>query len=52
MNGREAVIEELIESIDSMLNIIEEQDAIDSDFALVREVADQLREEIVALEEE
>jgi len=52
MNGRETVIQELIESIDDMLAVIEEQDSVESDFALVREVADQLREEIIALQEE
>lgn len=51
MIGRESLIDELIENVDSMLGIIENQETIESDFALVREVADQLREEIVALQE-
>lgn len=51
MIGRESVIDELIENVDSMLGIIEDQETIESDFALVREVADQLREEIVALQQ-
>jgi len=51
MIGRESVIDELIENVDSMLGIIEDQETLESEFALVREVADQLREEIVALQE-
>ncbi len=51
MIGRKSVIDELIENVDSMLDIIEDQETLESEFALVREVADQLREEIVALQE-
>ena len=51
MNGKEAIIEELIENVDSMLDIIEEQEVVDPDFGIVREVADQLREEIAALQD-
>jgi len=51
MNGRETLIEELIENIDSMLDVIEGQEVVEPEFTLVREVAGQLREEIVALQE-
>lgn len=51
MNGRESIIEELIENVDTMLDLIQNQEIVESEFTLVHEVADQLREEIVALQE-
>jgi len=51
MTGRESIIDELIENLDSMLDLIEDQEFVESEFALVQEVAGQLREEIVALQE-
>lgn len=51
MNCRETIIQELIENIDNMLDVIEEQEVVEPEFTLVREVADNLREEIVALQD-
>ena len=51
MNDRQDAIEELLENIDTMLNILEEQEVENSDFSLVRKVAEHLREEIDALQE-
>lgn len=51
MTGKDIIVNDLIETLDEMLAIIEEQDAIDSDFALIRETAEQLREELVSLQE-
>ncbi len=51
MNDKAAAIQELIENIDNMLSIIEEQEATEPEFVFVRELADQLREEIIVLRE-
>lgn len=51
MNGRETLIQELMDNLDNMLDIIEEQETVEPEFTLVREIADHLREEIVALQE-
>ncbi len=50
-NGRQELIDELIESINSMLDVIEKQEIVEPEFGLAVEVANQLREEIVALQE-
>lgn len=51
MNGRETLIQELLEKLDNIIDIVEEQEIVESEFGLVREVAENLREEIVALQE-
>ncbi len=51
MNGRELLIQNLIDMLDNMLDIIEEQESVESEFTMVHEVANHLREEIVALQE-
>ena len=51
MNGRETLIQDLIENINSMLLVIEEQETIEPEFTVVWEVATQLLEEVVALQE-
>jgi len=51
MTTREDAIEELLESIDTMLNIIEDQEVEDHDFILIHKVTEHLREEIDALQE-
>ncbi len=50
MQGRVAFIEELIETMNSMMREIEERETVEPDLALVRELAEQLREEIETLE--
>ncbi len=40
------VIEQLIENIDEMIEIIEEQENVNPDFLIVREIAEQLKDEI------
>ena len=49
MNGRETLIQELIDKLDNMIDVIEEQEINEPEFALIRETAEQLREEITAL---
>jgi len=51
MNGREIIVQELIEELDGMLRVLEEQEEIEPEFAMAREMADQLRQEIAALQE-
>lgn len=51
MNGRQELIDELIESIDNMLDVIEKQETVEPEFGLAFEVANQLREEMVALQD-
>lgn len=51
MNVREDAIEELLENVDSMLDIIEDQEVEDQDFVLVRKLTEHLREEIDYLQE-
>lgn len=50
MQGRVAFIEELIETMNLMIHEIEEREAVEPDLALMRELAEQLREEIETLE--
>ena len=50
MNGRDVIVEGLIESINDMLVIIEEQEIIEPEFAVAKGIADDLREEIRALQ--
>lgn len=51
MNGRELLIQELLENVDNMLGVIEKQEIVEPDFVLVHEAAEQLREEIVVLQD-
>jgi len=51
MTRKEAIIEDLLETLKIMLDVIEDQNSIDPDFALVHEMAEQLRDEIAALQE-
>jgi len=51
MNDKAAAIEELIENMENMLRIIEEQESTEPEFSFIRELADQLREEIIVLQE-
>lgn len=51
MQGREAFVEELVEKINGMIENIEERELMEPDFALVREFAEQLLEEVRSLQE-
>ena len=51
MQGRETFLETLIETIDGMVKTIEEREPVEPDFAVVREYAEQLREEVESLQE-
>ena len=51
MQGREALLETLINTIDEVVNSIEEREPIEPDFAIVREYAEQLKEELESLRE-
>lgn len=51
MQGREAFLEELIEKINGIIETIEVREAEEPDFGLVREFAEQLREEAESLQE-
>lgn len=48
---REMFLQDLLEKIDVMIATIEEREVIEPDFAVVREYAEQLREEIDSLQE-
>ena len=48
--GRRAFIEELIETIESVVVDIEERESIEPDLAIARELAEQLREELETLD--
>lgn len=52
MQGREILLRSLLETIDGMLERIEEREPMEPDFALVREYAEQLREELESLQEQ
>lgn len=51
VNERTRLIEELNETIDQMISSIEDYETLDPDFAQVRDVAEQLREEIKSLQD-
>ena len=51
MNGKENLIQELVDTLDKMLVIIEDQAIVEPEFESIRETAEQLREEITALED-
>lgn len=48
---REILLQDLLDKIDDMIATIEEREVVEPDFAVVREYAEQLREEISALQE-
>ena len=52
MRGRAVFVEELLETIEIMIDKIEEQGETNPELAVVHEIADQLREEIEALQDE
>jgi len=49
MQAREIILEELTETLNNMILSIEEREAAEPDFAVVRELAEQLKEEVEAL---
>jgi len=51
MPSRDVFIEELLETLNGMILNIEEKEIENQDFSLVREIAEQLREEVEALQE-
>lgn len=51
MQGRDRFIQNLLDTIDEMIENIDERETIDSDFNIARELAEQLREEISSLQE-
>jgi hypothetical protein len=50
MQGRVTFVEDLLENMETMINSIEEREVIEPDFNIIRELAEQLRGEIEALE--
>ena len=48
---RNHFLNELLENVDNMLVEIETREVLEPDFAIVRELAEQLREELHALTE-
>lgn len=50
MTDREAFLESLLETLDGMIETIEEREPVEPDFALVREFAEQLRDEVESLQ--
>jgi len=50
MQGRIAFIEELLETTEGMIGEIEERESVEPDLAIVRELAEQLRQELETLE--
>ena len=50
MQGREVFLESLLETLDGMIETIEEREPVEPDFALVREYAEQLKEEVQSLQ--
>ena len=50
MSERDAVLESLLETIDGMIEKIKDREPVEPDFALVREFAEQLREEVESLQ--
>ena len=51
MQGREILLDDLIGNVNEMLASIEEREAVEPDFGVVREFAEQLREELESLQE-
>lgn len=51
MQGREAFLQELVEKLNGMIDAIENREVEEPDFGLVREFAEQLREEVESLRE-
>ena len=47
--GRTEFIYDLIENVDSMADVIADQEIVEPDLGIVRELAEQLREELHAL---
>ncbi len=52
MQAREYLLEELIENVSEMVESIEERESMEPDFGLVRELAEQLKEELQSLQEQ
>ena len=50
MLGREEVLRELLSTVEGMIDNIEDREATEPDFAIARELAEQLREEIESLQ--
>lgn len=50
MQGRNIFIEELLHKVDSIILAIEEREVMEEDLCVARELAEQLREEVLALE--
>lgn len=50
MQGRVAFVEELLETTVGMIAEIEDREAVEPDLAIVRELAEQLRQELETLE--
>jgi hypothetical protein len=51
MNERQIFLQDLLEKLDDVLLSIEEREVVEPDFAVVREYAEQLREEVQSLQE-
>lgn len=51
MQGKDAFIQELLQRIDAMIASIEDRETMDDDLSITRELAEQLREEVLSLEE-
>ena len=49
MQGRIAFLEELIEKVESLILFIEDQESVEPDLSIVRDVAEQLRDEVESL---
>ena len=50
VQGRREILQELEDTIERVINLIEERESVEPDFAIVRELAEQLGEEIEALQ--
>lgn len=50
VQGREETLRELSEVVNQMIDAIAERESIEPDFAIVRELAEQLGEEIESLQ--
>lgn len=51
MSTRENVLDELIESVNNMIETISEQEMHDADLVIAREVAEQLKEELTSIQQ-
>lgn len=51
MQGRESFIEDLLHKIDSIIFSIEEREVMEEDLSVSRELAEQLREEVLTLQQ-